>query len=128
MKSSPRSFGNETEREAARFLSGRGYRIVDRNVRFRRGEIDLVAYDGDVMVFVEVKGRRTEKYGGARLAVDERKKRRLDRLAGEYLARRSLPLPPCRFDLVLAQADPKGTLSFSLIQNAFDSTGVYPVA
>ncbi len=128
MTSSPRSFGHETEQEAARFLKGCGYRIIERNVRFRRGEIDLVAYDGDVLVFVEVKGRRTENYGGARWAVDERKKRRLDRLAGEYLSRRNLPLPPCRFDLVLVQLDPGGLRCCRLIQNAFDSTGVYPGA
>ena len=116
-----RAFGKSGEAEAARFLRRRGYRIVDRNVRLWRGEIDLVAYDGEVLVFVEVKARRGTRYGGALWAVDARKRHRLTRLASEYLVKRKLGDRPCRFDLVLIQGSPRGSGTIELIQNAFEA-------
>lgn len=124
MTTEPRSFGEKTEEDAVRFLRSQGYRIIDRNVRFRRGEIDLVAYEGDVLVFVEVKGRRNDRFGGAAWAVDEKKQRRIDRLAGEYLARHKVTDSPCRFDLVLVQVGAGGRRKIELIRNAFESRGV----
>lgn len=118
-----RAFGNKSEQEAARYLEKRGYRIIDRNVRFRRGEIDLVAYDGDVLVFVEIKARRGVAYGGTRWAVDERKQRRLSRLAMQYLSKRSGSAGACRFDLVLIEGSSAGPMTVELIQNAFDAKG-----
>lgn len=116
-----RAFGKQGEAEAARFLKRRGYRIVDRNVRLLRGEIDLVAYDGDVLVFVEVKARRGTRYGGTPWAVGARKQQRLSRLAAQYLARRRLQDRPCRFDLVLIQGSADGSATIELIQNAFET-------
>ena len=118
-----RAFGGWGESEAARFLTARGYRILDRNVRLRRGEIDLVAYDGDVLVFVEVKARRGTQYGGALWAVDARKQRQLSRLAVQYLARERLRDCSCRFDLVLIEESGNGTTTVKLIQNAFEAQG-----
>jgi putative endonuclease len=119
-----RAFGKQGEAEAVRFLQRRGYRIVDRNVRLRRGEIDLIAYDGDVLVFIEVKARRSTRFGGTPWAVDSRKQERLSRLAVQYLARRRMPDCLCRFDLVLIQgATDRGT-EIELIQNAFEAKGV----
>ncbi|HEY5649471.1 MAG TPA: YraN family protein [Nitrospiria bacterium] len=123
MTGEPRSFGEQTENDAVGFLRGEGYRIIDRNVRFRRGEIDLVAYEGEVLVFVEVKGRRNNRFGGARWAVDERKQKRIGRLAREYLARKRVADSPCRFDLVLVQDGSGGKRKIELIRNAFDATG-----
>ncbi|HEY4485592.1 MAG TPA: YraN family protein [Nitrospiria bacterium] len=123
MRAEPRGFGDLGEAAAARFLEKRGYRIVGRNVRLRRGEIDLIAYDREVLVFIEVKARRGMRFGGAFWAVDRRKRERLGRLAEEYLARERLEDPACRFDLVLIQGGPDGAMSMDLIQNAFDRPG-----
>ncbi|MBI3810702.1 MAG: YraN family protein [Nitrospirae bacterium] len=119
-----RAFGKQGEAEAVRFLERRGYRIVDRNVRLRRGEIDLIAYDGDVLVFIEVKARRSTRFGGTLWAVDARKQERLSRLAVEYLARRRSRDCLCRFDLVLIQGAADRGVEIELIQNAFEAKGV----
>ena len=65
-----RQIGTEEEALAAEFLEGRGYRIVERNFRCRLGEIDLIARDGSVLVFIEVKYRKTGAYGDPAEAVD----------------------------------------------------------
>jgi putative endonuclease len=118
-----RAFGKQGEAEAVRFLKRRGYRILDRNVRLWRGEIDLVAYDGDVLVFIEVKARRSLRFGGTPWAVDLRKQERLSRLAVQYLAKQRLPDCPCRFDLVLIQGTRDRSPEIELIQNAFEARG-----
>lgn len=97
---------------------------MDRNIRLGRGEIDLIAYDGKVLVFIEVKARRTDRFGGALWAVDFRKQARLSRLAVRYLARQRLPDCVCRFDVVLIQGTADGGLEVRLIQNAFEAKGV----
>ncbi len=78
--------GREGEAHAARFLEARGYRIVARNVRADRVEIDLIARRGRLLVFVEVKSRRAGDHGLAAEAVDERKQGRLRRGAHAWLA------------------------------------------
>ncbi|HUK56973.1 MAG TPA: YraN family protein [Nitrospiria bacterium] len=118
-----RAFGKQGEAEAVRFLEGRGYRIVGRNIRVGRGEIDLIAYDGDVLVFIEVKARRGDRYGGASWAVDARKRRQLTYLAEGYMARRRLRDCPCRFDLVLIQGFTNRAFEVDLIRNAFEAGG-----
>ncbi len=85
---------------ACAVLEGRGYSIVERRFRTRRGEIDIVARDGGTLVFVEVKGRASVADGSAGEAVTLAKRRRLIQLAVEYLARRHLTDVPCRFDVV----------------------------
>ena len=75
------SFGGRGERAAERFLRRKGYRILGRNVRLAVGEIDLIAEENGVIVFVEVKTRRGEAAGHPVEAVDEEKQRRLTRLA-----------------------------------------------
>jgi putative endonuclease len=97
---------------------------VERNVRLGRGEIDLIAYDGKVLVFIEVKARRTEQFGGALWAVDTRKQAQLSRLALQYLTRRRLHDRICRFDVVLIQGRPDRKVEVQLIQNAFEAKGV----
>ena len=95
--------GAAAESLAARFLEAHGLAIVERNFRRRRGEIDLVARDGDVLVFVEVRLRSRRDYGGAAASITAAKRARWMAAAGLYLA--SLPrTPPCRFDAVLLDA------------------------
>lgn len=71
------------------------------NVRSRFGEIDLVARDGEVLVFVEVRMRRSAAYGGAAASITAAKRNRLIRAASAYLAALRTPPPPCRFDAIL---------------------------
>lgn len=80
------SLGRLGEDAAARHLEARGYRIVARNVRADRVELDLIARCGSVLVFVEVKSRRGAGHGQAAEAVDPRKQRRLRHGAQAWLA------------------------------------------
>jgi len=100
----PRSLaGAQAEALAAEHLAAAGLAIVERNWRRRVGEIDLVARDGDVLVFVEVRFRRRNDYGGAGASITAAKRARMVEAAGAYLARLS-PAPACRFDAVLMDA------------------------
>lgn len=119
--SDPRhQFGQASEMQAEQFLVAKGYRILDRNVRTRLGELDLVADDHGVVVFVEVKGRTTDAFGGALLAVDHRKRVKLTKLAAQYLAQRHWSDKACRFDVVLVQGRASDQGRIEHLQNAFD--------
>lgn len=78
--------GRWAEDQAARFLEAKGYRILARNFRTRRSEVDLIVTDGNALVFVEVKARRNRQYGSPWEAVDVRKRRRLAAAAAEFWA------------------------------------------
>ena len=95
-----RAAGADAERQAAQALERVGLRVVERNVRFRGGEIDLVCRDGETWVFVEVKARQPGWDAGAAAAVSWQKQRRLVRLAQLYLKSRGLRDARCRFDVV----------------------------
>lgn len=94
------SDGARAEALAAQYLAQQGLAIVARNVRSRFGEIDLVARDANVLVFVEVRLRRSGDYGGAAASITARKRARLIKAAEGYLATLAR-VPPCRFDAVL---------------------------
>jgi putative endonuclease len=85
---------------AALLLRLKGYRIEARNWRCPFGEIDIVAWDRDTLVFVEVKARTSASAGPPEVAVDRRKQGKLVMLAQAYLTRRLGELPPCRFDVI----------------------------
>ena len=92
--------GAHAEAMAAEFLVARGLAIVTRNFRTRRGEIDLIARDGATLVFVEVRLRRSQSFGGAGASITSAKCARLTAAARAYLGRLGAE-PPCRFDAVL---------------------------
>jgi len=92
--------GAQAEALAAEFLIARGLAIVARNFRTRHGEIDLIARDGEVLVFVEVRLRRSQYFGGAGASITRAKSARLTAAARGYLAMLGSE-PPCRFDAVL---------------------------
>jgi putative endonuclease len=98
--------GLDAEARAEAFLGARGLSTIARNVRFRGGEIDLVMRDGAHWVFVEVRSRRSARYGGAAASVDARKRARLLLAAQLFLLRRfgQRAWPPCRFDVVAFEA------------------------
>jgi putative endonuclease len=95
--------GAEAEELAALFLARHGLVIVERNWRRRVGEIDLVALDGEVLVFVEVRLRRRSDFGGAAASITSAKRARMIAAAGLYLARLR-QTPACRFDAILLDA------------------------
>jgi len=113
-------FGQDSETAAEQFLRRKGYDILERNRRTAIGELDLVADDHGVLVFVEVKARTTGAFGGALLAVDRRKQAKLIRLAGQYLAQHHTSDRVCRFDLVLVQGDADASFHIEHIEHAFD--------
>lgn len=98
--SARRDHGSAAERRAEAALVQRGYRIVERNYRARLGELDLVAYDGDVLVFVEVRSRSDHAHGGGLAAIPHAKQRQVARIAALYLAHRRPTFRTCRFDVV----------------------------
>ena len=95
--------GAQAETLAAEFLAARGLAIVERNFRCRRGELDLIARDGEMLVFVEVRLRTRRDFGGAAASITAAKRARIAAAAEFYLAGMSRP-PPCRFDAVLLDA------------------------
>lgn len=120
----PRTLGQRGEATAARYLRRLGYHIVGRSERGGLGEIDLVAVDGRTVVFVEVKTRRTHDAGHPEDAVDERKQRRLTRLALSWLKRHDLLENPARFDVVaVTWPAPEKRPRIEHFQNAFEPTG-----
>ncbi|HVN07091.1 MAG TPA: YraN family protein [Bryobacteraceae bacterium] len=101
--------GRRGEDLAHRFLRRQGLAIVARNFRPRSGsgELDIVAWEGETLVFVEVKARASADFGNPGRAVDRDKERDLRRAAGEYLRRRGVTHDQARFDLVnIILADP----------------------
>lgn len=115
------ALGEYGEGLACAELTRRGYAILARRYRTRLGEIDIVARDGAVLVFVEVKTRNAARHGGPLAAVTPQKQRRLTRMALDYLARSGTGGTPCRFDVVAVQIQPDGESQIELIRNAFES-------
>ena len=115
--------GERGEELACRELSRRGYAILARRYRTRLGEIDIVAMDGDVLVFVEVKTRSDERFGDPLAAVTFDKQRRLTRMALDYLARCRASGGPCRFDVVSVVIGSDRPPRIEVVANAFVSTG-----
>jgi putative endonuclease len=94
------SLGKIGEDLACGELARRGYVILERRYRTRYGEIDIIARTGETIVFVEVKARASEEYGGGGAAVTPWKQQRIVRMAIDFLARRRLLDQRCRFDVV----------------------------
>ncbi len=106
------------EEAAAELLRSRGYRIVARNHRCRRGEVDLIAERGQLLVFVEVRTRATAAFGGPEETVSFHKQRRVVAAARDYLARWRGPERGARFDVV-AVVDGPGGPQLTHFENAF---------
>jgi putative endonuclease len=92
--------GIQGEDLAVAELARQGYAVLARRYRTRHGEIDIVARDGETIVFVEVKAKESAEFGTAAHAVDVLKQRRVISMAVDYLARNRLTSRPCRFDVV----------------------------
>lgn len=116
--------GQAGERAAAAWLEARGYQVLARNVRTRVGEIDLVARQAGLVVFVEVKARTGQGFGHPSEAVVARKQRRLARLAAQFLQANGLGSCPVRFDAVAVRFDSRGqVVAIEHIPDAFQVQG-----
>lgn len=105
-----RALGAEGEELAVKYLLKKGYRILERNFVSRSGEIDIIAGDGEVIVFIEVKTRsegRFGRFGPPEMAVDSRKQRKIRRAALHYISRLKKE-PAARFDVISICLTPAG--------------------
>jgi len=107
--------GRHAENVAAAFLQQQGLELVARNYRCRFGEIDLIARDGKTLVFVEVRMRSSNSFGGAAASITAAKRGKLTRAARHYLAG-TARMPACRFDALLVSG---ADHSVEWIKNAF---------
>ena len=116
--------GRRGEDVAVAHLEAKGYRVLDRNYRFGREEIDVVAFeptpndDGGMIVFVEVKARSGDGYGAPEAAVDQAKQKAIRRVAEAYLHERRLIPSPTRFDVVAVRFG-RGEAEVTHFENAF---------
>jgi putative endonuclease len=115
--------GDLGEDAAARFLESRGFKVLERNWRFRQWELDLVCRDKDTVVFVEVKTRRAGSMSTPADALDRRKRERLVKAASQYLTRHDLWDAPCQFDLA-GVVDTGTSMDVEHFENAFDLSDV----
>jgi putative endonuclease len=111
--------GEKGEGLAVKFLKKKGYRIVEQNYKTNIGEIDIIALDGNVLVFIEVKTRESIGFGLPFEAVNRRKRRKIVNVALSYLKRFD-DLPPCRFDVVSIYYE-NGRAECELIEDAFEA-------
>ena len=112
--------GRAAEAAAATFLGRQGYEVVARNVWLCGAEIDLIAWDGAVIVFVEVRSRGNRRFGSPVETVGWRKIARIARAAQAYLLLHGLAHAPARFDVVGVDWTPSGP-ECSLVRSAFES-------
>jgi putative endonuclease len=85
MKLSKVAIGRDAEHKAIHFLEGKGYTFVASNYRYKRGEIDLIMRDGEILVFIEVKARKSDEYGFPEQWVSAKKLQLIQQTAEEYM-------------------------------------------
>ena len=117
-----RKKGSRGENAAAKFLEQKGYKIIERNYTKPGGEIDLIAKDGETVVFVEVKLRRDISHGMPIEAVGKGKQRRIIKTAKMYAAAHDLFDCPMRFDVVEVVVDSQNRLWVRHVPGAFMET------
>lgn len=119
MADTRKQFGKRGEELAVSFLRKKGYRVIERNFRTRTGEIDIIAKHRGRIVFVEVKTRKSGRYGDPKFAVNAQKKRKISMVALEYLKKYHTMQTPARFDVVTIQSS-KAEETVEIIPNAFE--------
>ncbi|HET6371583.1 MAG TPA: YraN family protein [Nitrospiria bacterium] len=115
-----RIIGMDGEIAALDYLRRVGYRILVHNYRSPPGEIDIVAEDGNSLVFIEVKTRSTSRFGTPQEAVDRKKQSKIARAALYYLSEHQIKRKDCRFDVVVVSVGSEPPRKIELMKNAFD--------
>lgn len=110
---------------ACDYLARNGYKVLERNFACRAGEVDIVAMHGDIVVFVEVKTRSSEKFGLPSEAVSAAKQNRIVKTALYYMQSRRLLEHMCRFDVIEISTGVDNKPLVNLIQDAFQYSGRY---
>lgn len=111
--------GRIGEEMAVEHLQGKGWLILDRNYQFERSEIDIVAYDNRAIVFIEVKTRRSLRFGHPEESVDDLKQSRIRKTAMAWLYERKMEKSPIRFDVVSVLLGESDNPTLEHMQGAF---------
>ena len=119
MQTPTQQYGKKSENDAVRYLKKNGYRIIEKNYRTRLGEIDIIAKDGKTIVFVEVKARRSIRYGHPKWAITPKKKRNMSMVALHYLKSTRQNKAKARFDVITIHPE-ENSMRIELIKNAFE--------
>ena len=119
MKNKEQKFGERSENLAAWYLKKNGYKIIEQNYRNQIGEIDIIAKDKKTIVFVEVKSRRSNRYGSPKLAVTPKKQRKISMVALYYLKDTKQTDAKARFDVVAIISN-RDEPRIEIVRNAFD--------
>lgn len=114
------SLGKSGEQLASRFLRKKGYSILEMNYRTSRGEIDIIARIGKVLIFTEVKTRKSDFLESPLAAVTSKKQRQISMVAQEYLNNNNLFDTEARFDVIAIELKYGGRTHIEHIENAFD--------
>lgn len=113
------TYGRESESIAVKQLKKQGYKIVEQNYRSKLGEIDIIAKDKKTLVFVEVKARRSDRYGSPKWAITPKKKRQMSKVALYYLKVTKQTNVKARFDVVTIRSL-EDKPQIDIIKNAFE--------
>jgi len=120
---SNRDIGIIGEQEAIKYLKRMGYKIIERNFKTKKGEIDVIAMDNDILSFIEVKTRKTDKFGLPCESVNLRKQHTMGTVSLIYMAKKGMFNRPCRFDVVEVYMDGESVKEIRLIKDAFQFRG-----
>lgn len=111
--------GKEGEAIALKYFTERGYKIIDKNFRSQQGEVDIIAKDGDFLVFVEVKAYSIGSFGTPLGAVGKSKKASIIHAARTYLLKNNIKNVNCRFDVLAIYRSWTGLTNYDHIKDAF---------
>lgn len=114
-----KSFGNWGEEQAKIYLEDHGFRILDQNYRCRIGEVDLIALDGEYLVFIEVKTRSSTAYGFPMEAIGTKKQNKYFNMASVYTKHKGIHEASIRFDIVEVMTRKDKALEINHVANAF---------
>jgi putative endonuclease len=119
MQNKQQKFGKRGENLAVWYLEKNGYKILEQNYRNRMGEIDIIAQEKKTIVFVEVKSRRSIRYGSPKWAVTPKKQRKISMVALYYLKVTEQSDAKARFDVVAITSN-RDEPQIEIVKNAFD--------
>ena len=122
MGAESKEIGKKGESEAAKYLAGKGLKILLSNYRTSRGEIDIIAREADTLVFVEVKNYSFRSFYLPSFSIDRDKRRCIIKSAQTYLCKNNVRGVNCRFDVITIYSDHSGTRKIEHFKNAFDIT------
>lgn len=111
--------GGRGEDIAVDYLTNKNFEIIERNYHYGHGEIDIIAKDNDILVFIEVKTRKNLEFGPPELSITKNKQRQIKRIAEAYLFEKEIKNTDCRIDVVAIMIKSKLPPKINHIKNAF---------